>query len=144
MLVRALYGHPEAGAHWERHLTEILKKMGGVPVASHPSTFWFSKEQLLLTVYVDDLMLSGPEAAHDDFWNSLIGQVNLDPPEPLDRFLGRHHEFEDIAANPDVDVLNYFKPEPKDATTTEVNKSEGVVNKKQAKMEARKKAKTGS
>ena len=39
LLVRALYGHPEAGAHWERHLTAIIKKLGGEAMQSHPSTF---------------------------------------------------------------------------------------------------------
>ena len=33
-LVQALYGHPEAGAHWECHLTDVIKE----PVPSHPST----------------------------------------------------------------------------------------------------------
>ena len=62
---------------WEDHLTAILRgtKLGGIPVPSHPSTFWFPKWALLLTVYVDDLMLSGPEAAHSPFWDSLIRKV---------------------------------------------------------------------
>ena len=34
ILERALYGHPEAGAHWERHLNEAVVSIGGqrVPV----------------------------------------------------------------------------------------------------------------
>ena len=30
-LVKALYGHPEAGGHWERHLTQAVKWTGGEP-----------------------------------------------------------------------------------------------------------------
>ena len=62
VLNRALYGHPEAGGHWEEHLTQALKDLGGVPVPNHPSSFWFEKDRLMLTVYVDDLLLSGPAA----------------------------------------------------------------------------------
>ena len=36
-LVKALYGHPESGGHWERHFTAAIKKVGGAPVRNHPS-----------------------------------------------------------------------------------------------------------
>ena len=109
LLVRALYGHPEAGAHWENHLTDILKKLGGSAVPSHPSTFWFKEDRLLLTVYVDDLMLSGPEGAHEAFWASLIKEVNIEEPEAIDRFLGRYHRFDEVSA-PAIDVREFFDP----------------------------------
>ena len=47
----------------------------------------------MLTVYVDDLLLSGPFENHAGFWASLREHVNVEDPEPLDRFLGRKHEF---------------------------------------------------
>lgn len=47
---------------------------------------------MLLTVYVDDLLLSGPESGHAAVWQGLRDQkIDLDPPEQLDRFLGRTH-----------------------------------------------------
>ena len=70
-LKMALYGHPESGAHWENHLTEALRKIGGEPVNGHPSSFWFPTQRMLLTVYVDGLLLSGPVEHHDSFWSSL-------------------------------------------------------------------------
>ena len=91
LLKMALYGHPESGGHWERHLTEAVVSLGGAPVTSHPSSFWFAESKLLLTIYVDDLLLSGPEANHADLWDKLGKKINIDPPEALDRFLGRHH-----------------------------------------------------
>ena len=112
LLLRALYGHPEAGAHWEDHLTNVLKDLGGAPVYTHPLTFWFESTKLLLTVYVDDLMLAGPEAEHEGFWTRLLENVKLEDPEPLTRFLGRHHEFQEISA-PEVDIRDYFVPEEK-------------------------------
>ena len=91
-LLKALYGHPESGAHWERHLTAAVKSVGGTAVEGHPSSFWFEDKSLLLTVYVDDLLLSGPVSAHNPLWEALRSEVKLDDPEPLSRFLGRAHD----------------------------------------------------
>ena len=112
LLVQALYGHPEAGAHWERHLTSIIKELGGEAMPSHPSTFWFPAERLMLTVYVDDLLLGGPVGAHEDFWKRLQERVSLDPPEPVSRFLGRYHDFDEVYA-PALDIREYFEPQTK-------------------------------
>ena len=90
-LIRALYGHPESGAHWEVHLTQCIVGLGGVAVEGHPSSVWFATSRLLLTVYVDGLLLSGPEALHEEFWEQLGKQIDIDPPAPLSRFLGRAH-----------------------------------------------------
>ena len=50
-LRRSLYGHPQAGAHWERHLEQQLKEMGGTKVSEFASTFIFPNYgQLLLTI----------------------------------------------------------------------------------------------
>ena len=50
-----------------------------------------TRYKLLLTVYVDDLLLSGPEGAHEAFWKLLGSKVKIGDPELLDRFLGRKH-----------------------------------------------------
>ena len=91
LLERALYGHPESGGHWERHLSAAVHPLGGEAVKEHPSSFWFEESRLLLTVYVDDLLLSGPEEAHTPFWTKLRQSIDIENPEPLDRFLGRTH-----------------------------------------------------
>ena len=90
-------------------MTQVLKDLGGSPVQSHPSTFWFASTKLFLTVYVDDLMLAGPEAEHEGLWTRLLEHVKIEDPEPLFRFFGRHHEFQEIAAL-DVDIREYFVP----------------------------------
>ena len=94
-LLKALYGHPESGAHWEKHLTEAITKCGGVPIVNHPSSFWIKSLSLMMTGYVDDLLCSGPTASHAPFWKKLtdkrIGGISIDDPEPLDQFLGREH-----------------------------------------------------
>ena len=94
-LKKALYGHPEAGGHWERHLEAIIKKLGGKAVKDHPSCFWFPDPLFLfMIVYVDDLFLSGPAGKHAEMWKALGAEVNLEPAEDLDRYLGRHHHFQ--------------------------------------------------
>ena len=91
-LNKSLYGHPEAGGHWERHLHKAIQGCGGIAIDNHPSSYWIEKDKLFLTVYVDDLLLSGPESAHAPFWTMLQAKgINIDPPEELDRFLGRSH-----------------------------------------------------
>ena len=91
-LDRALYGHPESGAHWERHLETAVIKIGGEPVENFPSSYWFPGPRMLLTVYVDDLLLAGPDGQHESMWAALLGKgIDLEDPEPLSRFLGRTH-----------------------------------------------------
>ena len=47
---------------------------------------------MFMSVYVDDLLLSGPEEHHDALWKQLIGAgIKIEDPEPVDRFLGRTH-----------------------------------------------------
>ena len=52
-LRKALYGHPDSGAHWEKHRAEAIKVIGGKTIPGHPSSFWFAAERQLLTAYVD-------------------------------------------------------------------------------------------
>ena len=62
---------------------------------------------MFLIIYVDDLLLSGPAEHHDKFWEKLSKQVNLEPPEPLDRYLGRHHTFEEMEPL-DINLIEEF------------------------------------
>ena len=84
-------------------------RMGGVKVDTHPSTFWFKDLKLLLTIYGDDLMMSGPSENHALFWEQLGKDVSIEPPEGLDRFLGRHHKFSTGYAL-DYDIKEFFDP----------------------------------
>jgi hypothetical protein len=94
LLHKALYGHPESGAHWQNWLEDAVTEAGGKPISGHPSSFWFDNEKCILTIYVDDLLISGPKGKHDIIWDKLRNsqkKIDLDPPEVLDRFLGRTH-----------------------------------------------------
>ena len=91
LLLRALYGHPDAGGLWEQHLAHIIRGLGGKEVPEFPGNYWFPQRRLLLSTYVDDLTLSGPEAEHQAFWDELTALVDVEPPEPVFRVLGRNH-----------------------------------------------------
>ena len=62
----------------------------------------------ILIVYVDDLLLSGPAAAHDEFWSRLGKEVNIEPPESIDRYLGRHHAYDEMERL-DINLIEQFK-----------------------------------
>ena len=61
----------------------------------------------MLIVYVDDILLAGPKDHHAEFWRKLRLKVNTEDPEPMDRFLGRHHTFTPCDAL-DYNLLDFY------------------------------------
>ena len=91
-LKKALYGHPLASAFWELHLKQVLTgDLGLVPVEGHPSVFMCPATRLLVVVYVDDVLVSGPQECHKSFWDRLQKHIEIDEVEPLNQFIGRNH-----------------------------------------------------
>ena len=45
-----------------------------------------------MTLYVNDMLLSGPQEAHEGFWKAPARHLEFDEPIPVDRILGRKHE----------------------------------------------------
>ena len=91
-LVKSLYGHPLASASWQNHLTKILSsQLNGYELEQQPSCFYFPSLGLALSVYVDDLTLSGPQKNHKIFWDTLRKSVQCEDPAPLTKVLGRNH-----------------------------------------------------
>ena len=60
-LRKSLYGHPESGFHWHERFKQVMREMGGEHSELFQSSFWFAKTRQLLTLYVDDIVLSGPK-----------------------------------------------------------------------------------
>ena len=91
-LCRALYGHPESGALWDKHLRGILRKLGWSKVESHPGLYIHDETKAVLVVYVDDLLMAAPTDAEERLWAEIAEHVQFsDPPEPISKFLGGHH-----------------------------------------------------
>ena len=92
-LRRALYGHPESGALWEKTLDEVVRKLGFKKVEAWPGTYHCEEHSALLIVYVDDLLLICPKAVEAGIWSKIEGQIRFkDPPLPINRYLGVHHK----------------------------------------------------
>ena len=89
-LRKALYGHPEFGYRRDARFRERMDTMGGKLDNDHQSNYIF-ENGLLLTLYVDDVLLSGPESLHSSFWAELQKRIAIEEPAPVDRCLGRKH-----------------------------------------------------
>ena len=98
-LIRALYGHPESGAIWEKHLGSVLRDMGW-EAAEGISGVWTKPcnqkgQKACLVVYVDDLLLCAPKEFGEKFWRALERRVDFkDKESPLSRYLGANHQWE--------------------------------------------------
>ena len=90
-LWKSLYGYPESGFYWNQKFREIMKMMGATHIDNFPSNFWVSKYKLLLTLYVDDIIVSGEARNHAEFWKELQKYLELDPQCDVERVLGREH-----------------------------------------------------
>ena len=93
-LVKALYGHPESGALWDKHLGAILRDLGWSKVEYHPGLWLHGGTGAIMTVYVDDLMVAAPPEHEKALWTTLEKRVDFgEDPQPLGKFLGGMHSF---------------------------------------------------
>ena len=124
-LRRPLYGWSRSGNIWEHHLAETLKsiphkELGGVwngkdrwkTVDGWPQTFWkfgTKGKPMVLTVYVDDFILSGPGSG--DEWPSIREHVRTTEPTIVGRVLGVHHKFnkEGTRTHSEIDMVEYVQ-----------------------------------
>ena len=70
-LLKALYGHPEAGALWEARLDDIMKNLGWSPIPGHGGTYTHAKTGAAMVVYVDDMMFLASPKDTDRLWREL-------------------------------------------------------------------------
>ena len=62
ILLMALYGNPDSVTMWEVMCDLGVKAVGFLAVgAEWPSVYYHKELKLLLTIYVDDFKLAGPE-----------------------------------------------------------------------------------
>ena len=83
--------------HWRQHLGRITFRiflstnLSGYELEGQPSCFHFPSLSLALSVYVDDLALSGPKKNNAQFWSTLRKHVRLEDPAELSKVLCRNH-----------------------------------------------------
>ena len=70
-LERNLYGHPLAGLLWERQFENILLKHGWEKIQNWECLFVHREKGLFLSVYADDIKLTGKKQNIDPMWKVL-------------------------------------------------------------------------
>ena len=79
-LERHLYGHPLAGLLWERQLEKLLLEHGWEKVPDWQCLFVHRERGLFLSVYVEDIKISGKEQNTNPMWKALNKEVDLGGP----------------------------------------------------------------
>ena len=79
-LERNLYGHPLAGKLWERQFEKVLLKHGWRKVSNWECSFVNREKGLFLSVYVDDIKLSGKKQNISPTWNIKMKEFDLGEP----------------------------------------------------------------
>ena len=77
---RALYGHPDAGALWERYCHKVLMELGFKPIQNWGTCYVHPRKDLYLTVYVDDMQMAGPEHEVKAMWDKIRAVLECDEP----------------------------------------------------------------
>jgi len=88
-LRRAIYGLPQAGRSWNALLTELLVSKGLKQCVSDPCIFVANGGQLMVIVYVDDVIIS---SLHQEIGQKLVQELEdmfeLGEKGPVDWYLG--------------------------------------------------------
>ena len=82
-LIKALYGHPQSGAMWEKKCEQAIFDAGFERIGQcgeWSSCYVHTTEKLFLMVYVDDFKMTGPAANVDDMWKTLRTIPDQDKP----------------------------------------------------------------
>ena len=77
---RNMYGNPLAGLLWEKQFEKILLKYGWEKVSNWECLFVDCEKGLFLSVYVDDIKLTGKKQNIDPMWKVLNKEVDLGEP----------------------------------------------------------------
>ena len=82
-LERNLYGRPLTGLLWERQFQKVLWERGWEKVPHSEFLFVNREKGLFLSVYVDDMKLTGKNQNIDPMWKVLVTEVDLGEPTSL-------------------------------------------------------------
>ena len=98
-LKRNLYGHPQAGPRYERWAKKQLISIGFEPIENWPGVFYQTKTRTMIVLYVDDLIMAGPNEFRDQVCKQVEGIIELGDWTPLGRYLGCHHDVKPCTDN---------------------------------------------
>ena len=106
-LNRALYGHPRAGSDWDAYFAFQSKNAGWHKVPDEKSLWKAPDSACMLGIYVDDLLLGGPEVKVSGHMLGLQSLVHMGKIEVVDRFLGTTYHAAPMA---DFTVVTLCQP----------------------------------
>ena len=94
-MLRAPYGHPEAGALWEPKLGDIMKSLGWSSIPGNGGVYVHAKTKAAMVVRVDGMLLLSLPRITDSFRRDLVKKVDYkDPVMPLQLYLGALYHFD--------------------------------------------------
>ena len=82
-----------------RDCDAIVRDRGFSPIPEWPSCYFHQDMKILLVIYVDDFLMSGPKESLPKAWEALRKGaddgtgIKMADPAVCDRFLGCHHIF---------------------------------------------------
>ena len=106
-LNRALYGHPRAGSDWDAYFALQLNNAGWHQVPNEKSLWKSPDSACMLAIYVDDLLLGGPEVKVSEHMLGLQSLVHMGKTQVVDRFLGTTYH---VAPMADFTVVTLCQP----------------------------------
>ena len=74
--VKALYGRPESGVHWEQHCGRHVMTQGFKTVSERQLCFFYDRLQFCLVIYLGGFKFSGPSENLIDGWEFLRHGIN--------------------------------------------------------------------
>ena len=91
-LERNVYGHRLPGLLRERQFEEVLLELGWWQVPNWECLFVHRKQELFLSVYVDDIKMTGKKQNMAPMWKNLMKDVDLDETNIISwpRIFGMH------------------------------------------------------
>ena len=81
-LDKAIYGHKNSGAFWQKYCNEKCLAAGFKLISDNwPCAYRNEKTQQFLIVYVDDMKLAGPLSEMESTWILLSRGITLEEPK---------------------------------------------------------------
>lgn len=93
MLLKNLYGHALAENGWERHLTAMVLKHEFVAVLEWPSVVYSDDLDVMLVVYIDNMLGSGCDANVRKALKALHSDAEVDEPTVVSKYPRCRHSF---------------------------------------------------
>jgi hypothetical protein len=88
LLLKSLYGLKQASRIWYLTLYEAIMDLGFTPSEFDPCIFISTQRNMIIAIYVDDILAIGPQHACDEFANQLNEKFRIVNQGAVSSFLG--------------------------------------------------------